>query len=156
MRPYLLLAALPLLAAPPKGKPVKVTLSHAAVVFGAGVEPRGPMPPARFHVDVAVEGLKGKVKPTFKAWRVLASDLPGIERGANLRFVRGGLGLLKTELTEPTPGTLTLRGEWPGAPKEDERLLVEAWVGARRVGYGVTSLSEHALPARNPKDQTEP
>ncbi len=152
MRNLLLLATLPLLAAAPgKGKPMSVKITHASVTWGAGVEPKGPLPPARLHVEVAVEGIKPATKPEFRAWRMLASDLPALERGANLRFVRGGLGRLETKATESGKGTWTLQGEWPGAPKAEERVVVEVWSRSRRLGYAVAPLSELLIPTGRPQ-----
>ncbi|HJV89428.1 MAG TPA: hypothetical protein VJ623_03905 [Holophagaceae bacterium] len=158
MRTFLLLAALPLLAAPqpkpqpkPKAKAVKVLLSEAVVTWGAGREPKGPMPPAAFSAKVAMTGLKAGAKAELRAWRMLVSDLPALAEGAQLRFVRGGLGRLEAQATETGPGTWTLRGTWPGAPEAEERLVVEVWLGGRRVGYAVAPVAEHLRPVGRPQ-----
>lgn len=146
----LLLTTLPMLAAP-KGKPVAVKITRASVTWGAGVEPKGALPPARLHAEVAAEGLRAGAKAELRAWRMGVADLPALERGANLRFVRGGRGRLDVKVTETAQHTWTLQGEWPGAPKAEERLVVEVWVGTRRVGYAVAPLSEQLIPAGRPQ-----
>jgi hypothetical protein len=146
----LLLATLPMLAAP-KGKPVAVKIARASVTWGAGVEPKGALPPARLHAEVAAEGLKAGAKAELRAWRMAVVDLPALERGANLRFVRGGKGRLEVKATEGASHTWTLQGEWPGAPKAEDRLVVEVWVGTRRVGFAVAPLSEQLIPASRPQ-----
>ncbi len=156
MRSLLLLAALPCLAAShPKAKAVKVTLEKASVTWGAGVEPQGALPPARLHAVVTAEGLKAGAKAELRAWRMLASDLPALTEGAQLRFVRGGKGRLDVKVTETAKGAWTLQGQWPGAPAPEERLVVEVWVGTHRVGYAIAPLSEQALPAARPQQGEE-
>ncbi|HJV21591.1 MAG TPA: hypothetical protein VJ570_02790 [Holophagaceae bacterium] len=158
MRTLLLLAALPVLAAPqpkPKAKAVKVTVTEASVAWGAGREPKGPLPPADFSAKVAVEGLRAGAKAELRAWRMLASDLPALAEGAQLRFVRGGLGRLEATATSTGPGTWALRGVWPGAPLAEERLVVEVWLGGRRLGYAVAPLAEHARPVGRPQGDPE-
>jgi hypothetical protein len=100
---------------------------------------------------VAAEGLKAGAKAELRAWRMAVVDLPALERGANLRFVRGGKGRLEVKATEGASHTWTLQGEWPGAPKAEDRLVVEVWVGTRRVGFAVAPLSEQLIPASRPQ-----
>ncbi len=158
MRSLLLLATLPLLAAAPsKGKAVKVkvTITQASVTWGAGKEPKGAMAPARLHGEVTAEGLKPGAKAELRAWRLLAADLPALTEGAQLRFVRGGKGRVEAKVAEQGKGAWTLQGEWPGAAKTDERLVVEVWVGTHRVGYAVSPLAEQAIPVGRPQPGDE-
>lgn len=156
MRSLLMLATLPLLAAGhPKAKAVKVTVVKASVTWGAGVEPKGTAAPARLHAELTAEGLKANAKPELRAWRMLAADLPALTEGAQLRFVRGGKGRVEAKVTETGKGTWTLQGEWPGAPKTEERLVVELWVGTHRVGYAVAPLAEQAIPVGRPRPDEE-
>ncbi len=156
MRTLLLLATLPVLAGTPsRGKAMLVKITRASVTWGAGVEPKGAVPPAQFHADVQVVGVKEAPKLEVRAWRVLVSDLAGLERGANLRFVRGGLGRLEAKATPGPGGTFTLAGTWPGAPQAEERLVVEVWRGNHRLGYAVAPLEEHAIPTGRPRQGQE-
>ena len=157
MRALLLYATLPLLAGtPPKGQPVTVTITQASVTWGAGVEPKGALPPARFHAEVSVAGLKASAKPELRAWRLQAIDLPALTRGANLRFVRKGLGRLNAKATESAKGTWSLAGEWPGAAKDEDRLVVEVWSGTHRLGYAVAPLREQLIPTSRPQEGQAP
>lgn len=151
MRALLLLAALPLVAGPSKGKPVNVKLTQAVVTSGAGVEPRGSASPAQVEAEVTVAGLKSPKGLEFRAWRLQAADLPALERGANLRFVRGGQGRLETTATPGPEGTWKVQGGWSGTPKAEDRLVVEVWRGTRRLGYAVAPLTEHLLQGGRPK-----
>ncbi|HJW33573.1 MAG TPA: hypothetical protein VJ505_09445 [Holophagaceae bacterium] len=153
MRPFILFATLPLLAAvPSKGKAVTVKITQASVTWGAGVEPKGALPPGRFQAEVTVEGAKATAKLEFRAWRLQVMDLPALERGANLRFVRKGQGHLNAKATEGAKGVWSLSGEWPGAPKAEDRLVVEVWSGARRLGYAVAPLREQLIPTARPQE----
>jgi len=142
MRRLLLLLGLPLLAAAPP----KLEIVRASVTWGAGVEPRGKLEPGRFQAELSLTGRKLPNKLDFRVWRLKASDLPAMERGATARFLCGKDGKLEYSATSTNRGSWTLKGTWPGSPQPEDRLLVEVWSGSRRVAWAWSAVQEHLLP----------
>ncbi len=154
MRHLFLLAALSLLGAGSGS----LKIQEASVTWGAGVEPRGPLPPARFEAQVVYRGRKLPAKAEFRAWCVNVRDLQPLEPGATLPIGRFGSNSLESTATAGAGGRWTLQGVWPHAPEADDRLVVEVWSGSRRLGRAAAPLVEHPLPmnagpSRDPRQE---
>lgn len=107
------------------------------------------MPPSNFAVELE---LGAAVKaPEFRVWRVKAGDLKALERGASPRHLRGGGGRVEAQATRTPEGTWVLGGIWPEGHQPEDRLMVEVWVGRRRLHWIVTALDERFRPVGQPR-----
>lgn len=141
MHSLIVLAALPLCA----GAPANLKIAQASVVWGAGIEPKGGMPPGRFEARVTLAGRKVPTRPVFRVWRVKIGDFPGLDNRDTKFPTLGKSHRLDATVTKGVTGTWTLNGTWLGAPETEDRLVVEARSASRRIGWAVSALEEHAL-----------
>ncbi len=142
MRKLFALAALPLLAA----APVTVKITQATVTWGAGVEPKGAMPPGHFEAQVLLRGRKLPGHPIFRVWRAKLGDFPGLE-GKTVKCPPMAKAFrLEATATRGAGGTWVLQGVWPGAPESEDRLVVEVSAGPRSLGWAASPLREQLLP----------
>lgn len=146
-----LLLALPMLAA----SPARLVLHDASVTWGSGVEPRGPLPPARFETQVRLQGRTAPAQPEFRLWRLRAEDLPALKRGASPRALQGGKGRIEVTATRNPDGTWQLKAIWPSPPVEQDLAVVELWSGSRRRAWGASAVADHPLPIGRPRDSQE-
>lgn len=142
MRNFFIFASLPMLAA----APVSVKITRATVTWGAGVEPKGNVPPGHFDAQVRVAGGRQNLRPEFRVWRVKMGDFPGLE-GSKARFPSMGKSMrLDATVTKGEAGHWMLQGTWHGAPRQEDRLVVEVRSGSRRLGWTFSQLEEHLIP----------
>jgi len=141
MRSLIFLMALPLFA----GVSGKVKITDATVIWGSGIEPKGAIPAARFEARVHLIGAK---RPLFRVWRVTLGQYPGLEkRGAKFPMLGKNLPL-ESQVTAGPAGTWVIQGIWPGAPKSEDRMMVEVRQGSRRLGWATSGVTEQLLQVR--------
>ncbi len=151
MRRLLLLPALPLLAS----GPLDLKIREASVTWGSGVEPRGPLPPARFRVVVDLGGKPLPAKAEFRTWWASQADLPRLHKASSALKVLGTKARLAATVQEWSAGTWTLRGIWPHNPVTEDRVVVEVWKAGRRVAWANASVEGQALPVSRPQEDRE-
>lgn len=156
MRRSHLLLALPLAleAAPPRRPkplpPPRLILREAQVVTGAGREPLPgqPMPASTFHAQVTSAHLP--TDATFRVWKLPTKSLPRLAKGTPVQQ----LGGVAVPVEEPRRigDTVDLRGTWPGNVADDDRVVVEAWKGPKRLAWAQGPVVELLRPQRPAPD----
>lgn len=141
MRMLLALAAFPLFAA----APVSVTITQAAVTWGAGVEPRGNMPPGHFEAQVLITGFKPSARPVIRAWRLRIGDSASAEpKTAKCPSLKKAFPL-KLKATRGAGGFWVIQGPWPGALEPEDRLVVKVFSGPRALGWASCQPTEQLI-----------
>ncbi len=151
MRRLLFLSALPLLAVGPG----TLQIRSASVAWGAGVEPRGPVPPPRFEADVVFEGAKVPPAAELRAWQASASQVPGLKKAAHAQKQLGPQARVVLTVTSDTAGTWHVGGTWPHVPRTEDRVVVELWRRGRRLAWAVSEVDSHPLPVGRPRGDHE-
>lgn len=134
--------------------PVKARLFQASVVSGAGREPKGAVPPPRLSARLEVTGLPRKARPRFKVWRLNAQALPALKAGVRSNLPKLGARALDCSFTR-MEGAYQLQGTWIGPVEPEISLVVEVFLGRRRVAMATSSVEEHLLPSAKPSGGKE-
>ncbi len=152
MRMFLALAAFPLFAA----APVRVSITQAAVTWGAGIEPRGDMPPGQFEARVLITGGKRSARPSIRAWRVKIGDFPSREAKTAKCPNLGNALSLKLTTTREAAGTWVIHGPWPEALEPEDRLVVKVFSGARSLGWASCQPTEQLIQSVGRPPESNP
>ena len=131
------------------GSAVKVHLSQASVISGAGREPRGAVPPPRLSARLEITGLSPKAKPRFKVWSLNTRALQALKVGGSPVTPKLGATALDCTFAR-MEGAYQLQGTWIGPVDPDISLVVEVFLGRRRVALAASPVEEHLLPSAKP------
>ncbi len=148
MRFAIALLSVPLLAATTSPQ---LRITCATLTLGAGVEPKGGIPPGRFSVDLQWTGAREPVNPRFLAWRIKASDAHAVTRGTSPRRLYGAQAAVEVQVQPLSKGQWQLVGTAPEGFKEGDQLCVELWSGKRRQAWAVTGFQILRLPSEGPR-----
>lgn len=133
---------------------VQARLLRASVISGAGREPLGALPPPRLRATLEITGLPPKAKPRFKVWIVNSRTLPALEAGANPAGRRIHGAALVCPVTQ-VEGSYSVQGTWKGPVDPDLRVVVEVFLGRRRLALAAAPVEEHLLPSAKPSGGKE-
>lgn len=130
--PSLLLACPLLLAA--QAPPVTAELQSVAIRLGAGMAPKGQSARPVLSGTLRVTGLPQGSLPRFHCWQVPAALAHWLEQGRLPAGLKGARRLPQLRVAA-SDGVFFVSGPWLGAEETPDRLLVEVWLGRRRVAW---------------------
>lgn len=131
---------------------VKARILGASVTSGAGREPRGPLPPPRLSAELELMGIPPKAQPRFKAWSVDSQTLPAGKIGAG-PIAPGRHALPLACAFSPTGQGYRLQGNWKGPLEPAHSLVVEVFLGRRRIAWATAPVRELLLPSGKPESE---
>jgi hypothetical protein len=133
-----------------------VRINHAAVTWGAGIEPAGKRPLGHYEAQVILEGRKVPTRPAFRVWRVQADQLRNLQGKATKIPSVAGAVRLETKVTMTARGSWTLTGFWQGALDTSDRLVIEVRSGSRLLGWASAQPIEQLIQTINKKRTLTP
>lgn len=152
-RLVLLFLFLGLVAPAHAGRPKRpsLRLTEAAITAGDGREPPPGHAPRQPTMGARLETRRLPRQVRLRYWKLPDRFVPLLAKGQAAHQV--GNAALPLDLAEvpQAAGVILLSGVWPEAPREEDRLVVEAWVGERRVAWTASALEVHYLPVARPK-----
>ena len=152
MRKLIALLCLPVLA----GAPLRVEITQAVVIWGAGVEPKGPVPAGHFEAHVHLWERKLPVSPLFCVWRVKLGDFPDLERQGAKCPPLGRASHLEFKAKKCEGGTWVIQGAWAGAHEPQDRLVVQVSSGTRPLGWASSPLTERLVSTIGKSPEVSP
>ncbi len=134
MLPLLLAAAL---MAPPQG-PAKATLEGVTLLQGAPRGEDGGEPSLKAHLRVS--GLPASSHLRLRLWK---TNVAGVTRmNAGTLAQNGRVGAIPLALQfQGGPEHFELTAPWPGATSPEDRIVVEIFVGRRRVAWAASEIT---------------